>query len=347
MPRAVAPGRVNLIGEHTDYNEGFVLPVAIHLHTSVDLEPRIDRRVTVASQGFGAASYRLGEERRARDWADHVRGVTWAIAESGLRIGGFDAHITSDVPPGAGLGSSAALSVALLRALDDAYGLDVNGIGLALLAQRGEREIVGANVGVMDQLAASLGRDDEALFIDTRSMDIRRIALPDEVALVVVDSGIAHQHSQGAYNAIREECARAASLLGLRALRDATVADARRLEPAHAELARRVRHVVSEDERVMEFVHALGAKDLVACGRLLDASHASLRDDYAVSLPEIDLLASSLREQEGVYGARLVGGGFGGSVLALAAPERAAKAAAQAVTAYVASTGHAARVLLE
>lgn len=359
VTRADAPGRVNLIGEHTDHHEGLVLPAAIPLRTTVQLAARDDDRVRIASAGFGEARYRLGEERRAGDWADHVRGVTWVLAGA---IRGFEAAVRSDVPAGAGLASSAALEVALLRALRDAFGLAIDDTALALAAHRAETGFVGARVGTMDQLAASLGRDGEALLIDTRTLAVERVPLPPALALVVVHSGIAHAHATGShrkdrvggpsrsgraglgsYNERRAECDEAARLLGLRALRDATLADVARLPDP---LARRARHVVSENERVRELAAALRAGDLVRCGGVMDRSHASLRDDFAVSLPEIDVLRDALRAQPGVYGARMVGGGFGGAVLALASPGAARRAADAGLASYRARTGRAGRVVL-
>ncbi len=346
MARSDAPGRVNLIGEHTDYNEGLVLPAVIAQRTKVELDAREDERVLVRSEGFGSVAYALGREERANDWADHVRGVTWALRDAGHVLRGFDARITSEVPPGAGLASSAALAVALLRALRAAFALSLSDEALALVAHRAEREFVGAHVGTMDQLAASLGSVGEALFIDTRSGALERIALPRSLALIVIDSGTRHEHAGGAYNTRREECAEAARLIGVRALRDATAREAAALEREHPVLARRVRHVVSENDRVRPFVAALRASDLAECGRLLDESHRSLRDDFGVSTPEVDALVALLRAQPGVYGARMVGGGFGGSVLGLATPAAAPQAARRAADAYRAQVGREARVVL-
>jgi galactokinase len=344
--RADAPGRVNLIGEHTDYNDGLVFPTATPQRTAVELRPRDDDAVRIESVGFGRLDYRLGGERRAGDWGDYARGVTWALGESDHPIRGFEAGIASRLPVGAGLASSAALEVALLRALRDAFALDLDDLALARLAHRAESDFVGARVGTMDQLAASLGRGGEALFIDTRSLAIERVPMPARAAIIVVDSGIAHAHAAGEYNRRRSECDTAARLLGLGALRDASLEDAARLARTDPVLARRVRHVVSENERVLEFRAALEAGDLERCGEVLDLSHASLRDDFAVSTAELDVLAELLRTRAGVYGARLVGGGFGGSVLALAEPAQAAVAASEVAQEYRTRTGHAGKVLL-
>ncbi len=346
MTRASAPGRVNLIGEHTDYNEGLVLPAALPQRTSVDLLPRAGREVRVESVGYARVRYALGEERRVGDWADHVRGVTWALAEAGHSVDGFEVRVGSTIPAGAGLGSSAALEVAVLRALREAYALALDDLALALVAHRAETAFVGARVGTMDHLVASLGREDEALLIDTRSLATERVPLPAALALIVIDSGIAHEHATGAYNTRRSECDEAARRLGVRALRDASAADVERLRADEPVLARRARHVVSENDRVRAFVDALRVGELAICGQVLDASHASLRDAFEVSIPEIDLLVRSVRAQGGVHGARIVGGGFGGSILAIADPGAALTAARAGADAYRVATGRAPRVLL-
>ena len=346
VARADAPGRVNLIGEHTDYNDGLVLPTAIPQRTTVEIVPRADGRVALASDGFSRAGYRLGSERRSGGWADHVRGVTWAVADAGIALGGFDARIGSDIPVGAGLGSSAALEVAVLRALRIAFALDIDDVALALLAHRAEVDFVGARVGTMDHLASSLAHDREALLIDTRTLAIDRVALPQTLALIVIDSGIAHDNATGRYNARREECDRAARALGVAALRDATEDAVARLELIEPVLAKRARHVVTEGARVRDFVTALREADLSACGALMNASHASLRDDFEVSTREIDELVSLIGTEDGVYGARIVGGGFGGSVLALARPAGALAAARRAAAEYRARTSRVPRVLL-
>ena len=341
-----APGRVNLIGEHTDYNDGFVLPTVIPLRVHVALEPRDGGEARIVSEGFGAIVYALGDERREGDWADHARGVTSALRGAGQEVGGFWARVTTDLPAGAGLGSSAAFTVALIRALRAAFGLTLDDRALAALAHSSETEFVGARVGTMDQLASSLGRPGEALFIDTRSGDVRPISLPRELAIVVVDSGQRHRHAGGAYNTRRDECEEAARIMGVRALRDATDEMVTALAREHPVLARRARHVVSENDRVRMFADALRAGELGICGQILDASHHSLRQRFEVSTPEIDALADLLRAQPGVYGARIVGGGFGGSVIALAAPSSAAQAGRAASAAFRKQSGLDARSLL-
>ena len=341
---ATAPGRVNLIGEHTDYNGGFVLPVALPLRVRVDLQPRPDRLIRASSATVDAGrrhEVRLDVERTGT-WIDHVVG---AGRVAGVDRG-YDVRISSDIPIGAGLGSSGALGVAMLRALRNAFGLALDDVAIAKLAQRSENEFVGASSGIMDQMAASLGAEGEALFIDCRSLASERIPLPDELELVVVHSGVTHQHSSGAYNERRRECEEAARSLGVSRLRDVTTADLPRVDALPEPLARRARHVVTEDARVLEAVGALRARDLPRLGELLDASHRSLRDDYEVSTPEVDLLVELVREQEGVLGARITGGGFGGSVVAIADAGIGHHAAALAVAEYEQRTGRDARILL-
>jgi galactokinase len=316
---ADAPGRVNLIGEHTDYNDGFVLPIAIPQRTRVDLSPRADRTVRAASAAMndGVEEYRLGEETRGRGWLDYVQGCTRALADAGHPLRGFDAWIGSRVPVGSGLSSSAALEVALLRALRAAFGLALDDVALALVGQRAEVDFVGARVGVMDQMASSLADERSALFLDTRSLAWERVALPAAVELVVIDSGVTHAHATGGYNERRAECEAACAALGLASLRDIDAVDAARIAALPEPLGRRVRHVRTENARVLAAVEALRAGDVATLGALLRASHDSLRDDYAVSVPEVDTLVALANEHTDVLGARLTGGGFGGCVVVL------------------------------
>lgn len=343
---AEAPGRVNLIGEHTDHSGGFVLPVAISQRTRVELTPRRDRRVRVASAALGEGEYTLGEERRTGTWLDHVQGVTFALRENAPLGSGFEARIASSIPTGAGLGSSAALAVSLLRALREAFGLTFDDLTLAKLARRSEVELVGAPVGIMDQLAATFGDPEHALFIDTRSLAIERVRLPAALELLVVDSGITHRHSEGGYAERRAECAAAARALGIAELRDAGEGDLERIANLPPPLDRRARHVVTENARVLAAVSALRQGDLLSLGSLLDASHRSLRDDFAVSLPALDALVEIARGRRGVLGARLVGGGFGGSIVALARPGAAREAGASVVAEYARRAGGRATVLV-
>jgi len=326
---ARAPGRVNIIGEHTDYNGGYVLPTVLPRETIVELERRDDDLVTIYSTALSsteASRYRLGDEEPVGDWTDYVRGVTQALGRR-HPLGGFDARIESTVPVGRGLASSAALTVAVQRALRERFSLALDDLDLAHIAQGVENDFVGARVGIMDPLAASLGREGEALFVDTRDLTIRRVPIPPGIELVVIDSGSAHRHATGEYNRRRAECEEAAERLGVQQLRDITESDLRRISVLPDTLARRARHVVTENTRVLEAVAALEAEDAERLGSLLNASHRSLRDNFQVSTDAIDALVERLRRQSGVLGARITGGGFGGAVLAVAL-EGAGRAAA-------------------
>lgn len=345
---ASAPGRVNLIGEHTDYNDGLVLPTALPRRTTVELVRRTDDLVRVASTEIAAGAvraYRLGRETRTGEWLDYVQGVTRVLAERvGLR--GFDALVSSTLPLGSGLSSSAALEVALLRALRTAFALPLDDVALALVAHRAEHDFVGARVGLMDPMAASLADTRTALFLDTRSLTHEAVALPASLVLLVIDSGVAHRHPTGGYNARRDECERAAALLGVGSLRDVGPRDVARAASLPAPLDRRVRHVVSENARVSDAVAALRGADLGALGALFLASHASLRDDFAVSLPELDVLVDLAAADPAVYGARLTGGGFGGAVVIAARDAAAPETAERIAAAYRARTGAPGRVLV-
>jgi galactokinase len=348
---ADAPGRVNLIGEHTDYNGGWVLPATIPRRARASCAPRAGADVRVASAAvvdpFRIEGYTLGQETPGRGWLDYVQGLTWALREDGHAIGGFDLHIASTVPLGGGLASSAALEVAVLRAVRQTFALVVDDVRLALLGQRAENEFVGARVGIMDQMAASLGEAGQALLIDTRSLAARAVPLPFGAEVAVIDSGVRHAHATGGYNARRAECERACALLGIRQLRDLDEVDG----PARAAalpppLDRRVRHVLSENGRVLAAVAALEQGDLPRLGALLGASHRSLRDDYEVSVAEVDRLAALAEARPEVYGARLTGGGFGGSVVVLVRAGSARAIAARVAEAYSSETGREATVLV-
>ena len=315
---SAAPGRVNLIGEHTDYHEGYVLPTIVPQRTVVVGRRRDDRLARVWSDAVpaGIVDYVIGAEQSGRGWLDYVQGVTATLAGRGYKVGGMDVAIHSDVPAGAGVSSSAALAVALLRLLRRLWSLDVDDVEVARIAQLSETEFVGAPVGIMDPMACSLGAAGEALFVDTRTLAYERVLIPAAVQIVVVDSGQRHSHAGGQYGTRRQESFAAAARLGVAHLRDAdlTMLERGRLEPR---LERRARHVITENARVLETRIALAAGDPWRAGVLLDASHASMRDDYEVSTPEIDLLVGIARSHPAVFGARMTGGGFGGAVVLL------------------------------
>ena len=316
-----APGRVNLIGEHTDYNGGFVLPAAIPQTTRAEAARRPGRTVRAASADEGGGKvleYRLGSERRRRKWVDYVQGITAELARRDIALDGFDLHVSSTVPIGSGLASSAALEVSVLRALRDLFDFELDDVALALAGHRAENDLVRAPVGVMDQMASSLASAGVALFLDARSLDTERIPIPAAAEIVVIDSGVRHEHAAGDYRKRRKECEEAARLLGVEELRDVGLERLGNVERLPEPLNHRARHVVTENARVLAAAEALRRADLNELGRLFDASHDSQRDDFEVSVPAIDRLVTAARRIPEVYGARLTGGGFGGSVVILA-----------------------------
>jgi galactokinase len=343
-----APGRVNLIGEHTDYNGGFCMPTVLPLHTQVWLSPRADRTVRLVSdaQEGDVADYTIGDEKPAHRWVDYVAGVTWALKRAGHRCGGFDMLVTSDVPVGKGLSSSAALEVAALRGLRMLTSLDISDLEIAMLAHTAETQFVGAPVGVMDQMVCSLGKDGYAFFLDAASREYKDIAMPAATSLRVIDSGIEHHHASGDYRTRRHECEEAARALKVKSLRDLTLSDLPRINALPEPLNRRARHVVTEDARVLDAVDALREGDLRRFGALLRASHESLRDDFQVSLAEIDWLVEMANADPDVLGARLTGGGFGGAILMLCKPGAPADTAQRVVTRYQEQYGKKAEVLV-
>jgi galactokinase len=332
-----APGRINLIGEHTDYNDGLVMPIALRLGVTVEARPRDDLQVHLTTDAAVVppeATYRLGEERQDGTWVDRARGVTATLAREGAGIGGFEADIRSDLPLGAGLGSSAAFAIALLRAVSELFDLALDDATSARIAHAAETEFAGARAGMLDQLASIYGRPSEALLIDMRDHATRRVPLAPTTELAVIDSGTRHEHATGGYNRRREECEEACRHLGVASLREL---DGRPLDTVLERLPppldRRVRHVVTENARVLQAVAALAAQDDARLGGLLSASHHSLRDDYEVSTVELDRLVE-LASAAGALGSRMVGGGFGGSIIALARRGRAKALATQVLDEY-------------
>ena len=322
-----APGRVNLIGEHTDYNDGFVLPMAIDRETVVAAAPRQDRLVRAFSLNLNeAVAFDLdhpGTPRRGL-WLDYLEGVAQALEQTGVRLQGADLMIFSDVPAGAGLSSSAALEVSVGLTLACISGRDIDGVTLALAGQRAEHEYVGTKCGIMDQFVAALGQAGHALLIDCRTLIATPVPLDTtHVAVVICDTKIKHDLSDSEYNVRRAECERGVEILqevlpGIRALRDVTVEDFNlRQERLPEPIRRRCRHVVTENERTLAAVEALRRGCLEELGRLMGQSHRSLRDDYEVSCAELDLLVEIAGNFTDCLGARMTGGGFGGSTVNL------------------------------
>ncbi|MET7670839.1 galactokinase [Micromonospora luteifusca] len=344
--RWAAPGRVNLIGEHTDYNEGFVLPFALPMRTVVAADRQDAEQWTVWSElsdetiTFGADD--VAEAGRVTGWGAYVAGVVWALREAGHPVPGARMAITSDVPLGSGLSSSAALESAVLAALLDLGGLELSPELQPRLAQRAENVYVGAPTGIMDQSAVIRCHAGHALFLDCRDESVEQIPFDLDaagLAVLVIDSRAPHRHADGEYAARRRSCEAGASALGVAALRDVGVdqLDAALAQLDDEETRRRVRHVVTEDQRVLDTVALLRANRVSDIGPLLTASHVSMRDDFEITVPEIDTAVEAALAA-GALGARMTGGGFGGCVLALVEADRA-DAVAAAVTAAYAERG--------
>jgi galactokinase len=328
-----APGRVNLIGEHTDYNDGFVLPLAIDLECVVRASPA--ERIRVRSRDVpGEVDLAADGTGEAEGWGRTVAAVARVLAELGRPGAGIDAEVASTVPQGSGLSSSAALEVAVALALCDAAAFELPAPELALACSRAERLATGVPTGIMDQLASLAGRAGHALLIDCRKLEVEPVPLPEGLAVLVVHSGVSRELAGSAYADRRAACEAAAERLGVAALRDAT--------PEQVADDPRARHVVSENARVLAAVDALHAGDTAALGRVLAESHASLRDDFEVSVPELDALTAAL-EDAGAAGARLTGAGFGGAVVAVCADTEAERILGNAALQYERKTGIHAR----
>ena len=339
----LAPGRVNLIGEHTDYNEGFVLPVAIDRAILIAAALRHDREVHLHALNFDertAFSLDRIERDEPRPWSNYQRGVAHVLQDRGLSLVGMDACILGDVPIGSGLSSSAAVEVATAFAFQALSGFELDRVEMALLCQRAENEFVGVQCGIMDQFIACLGQRDHALLIDCRSLDYEHVPLPPDAAIVVCDTMARRGLVDSEYNARRRECAEGARLLGVKALRDVSVEAFERRQGELPEVVRRrCRHVIHENERVLSSVEALRRGDLAEFGRLMNESHHSLRDDYQVSCRELDAMAEVAQRVAGVYGSRMTGAGFGGCTVSLVEAEAVERFRGQVARGYEAATG--------
>ena len=317
-----APGRVNLIGDHTDYNDGFVLPMAIDREICLAVRPRDDRRVLVHSTDFDEdADFALDDSNRHREggsWIEYLRGVAWALDSAGRPTSGWEGVVAGDVPVGAGLSSSAALELATARVFGAICGVVWQPVAMARLAQRAENEWVGVNCGIMDQLISAAGAEGNALLIDCRTLETQLVPIPADVAIVVLDTGTRRGLVDSAYNERRAQCEQAARFFGVAALRDVDLATFIERQGELDPITRkRARHVVTENARTVQGAAILEQGDVHAFGALMDESHVSLRYDFEVSRPELDTMVTTARRQEMCFGARMTGAGFGGCAVAI------------------------------
>jgi galactokinase len=345
---AYAPGRVNLLGEHTDYNEGFVLPMALHFGAWIALRPRSDDRVVLRSLDFAdEQQFDVGALRRGQGWIEYVKGTAWAFQETGAALRGWDGVLTGEIPIGAGLASSAALEVASARAFAAAADLPWEPVAAARLAQRAENGWVGVQCGIMDQLVIASGREGHALLIDCRHLTTRAIPLPPGTVVAVLDTSTRRGLVDSTYNERRARCEEATRRCGVRSLRDLSLAELERragaLSDDHLRLAR---HVVTENGRTLAAAEAMTRGDAAAVGALMDEGHRSLRDDFRVSSPALDAIVTAARAAPGCRGARMTGAGLAGCAVALVDEEAAGAFVAETERAYRAAAGLHATVLL-
>ena len=347
-----APGRVNLIGEHTDYNDGFVLPCAIGPATMVAVIKRDDFAVEVVAADFENASDTFSlehppERNTEQPWADYVRGMISALQNEGHALSGAQIAIAGNLPKGAGLSSSASLEVAVGKAMLAVAGIDIDHTRLAQIAQMAECDFVGTKCGIMDQLISAQGKAGHALLIDCRSLELTDAPIPDDVAIMIVHSGVTRGLVDGHYNERRRQCEAAAVAMGVSALRDADLEmlEAAGLEPV---TKMRARHVITENQRTLDAADALGKSDLVTLGMLMAQSHASMRDDFEITVPPIDALVTLLQAAIGTHGgARMTGGGFGGACVAVMSHSRVADVQAAIEAGYRTPEGDVPLIMVE
>jgi galactokinase len=324
-----APGRVNLIGEHTDYNEGFVLPCAIDYRTVVAAAKRDDNKIRVVATNYHNAldEFELEQEiifRQDSMWVNYIRGVVKYLLSRGYRLGGVDLSVSGNVPQGAGLSSSAALEVVIGQTMKTLFGLDISQTEIALNGQQAENEFVGCNCGIMDQLISAQGKANHALLIDCRDLSQHPVPMPVDLAVMIINSNKQRGLVDSEYNTRRKQCETAARILGVQALRDVTMVQLNnRIGELDAVVAKRARHVISENDRTCEAAKALAASDIKRMSVLMAESHASMRDDFEITVSEIDTLVEIIKDVIGdAGGVRMTGGGFGGCVVALVPPNR-------------------------
>jgi len=336
-----APGRVNLIGEHTDYNDGFVMPLAIDRAIWIALRPREDGKVIVHSLDYDQTKEFDLTALKHEDagWIEYMKGTAWALREEGFELRGFEGVMQGDVPLGAGLSSSAALEVATARALAAVADLPWDPSKMALLGQKAENQWIGVNCGIMDQMISACGTADHAMLLDCRSLERRQAAFPPGVAVVVLDTGTRRGLVDSAYNERRSQCEAASAFFGVKALRDVTSATfAQRADELDEVTRHRARHVITEDERTEQAAEAMQSGDAALLGKLMNESHESLRDDYEVSSEALNTMVDAAREHEACYGARMTGAGFGGCAVALIRADAAEDFVAKTIEAYKSTT---------
>ena len=343
-----APGRVNLIGEHTDYNEGFAMPAAIEFYCWVAVSAREDRKLSIYSEEFSAAAdANLDSESHqpSKTWSDYPVGVALQLEQAGFRLRGANLLIESEVPMGAGLSSSAAIEVATALALADQSGWSPDRVQLAQLCQKAENEFVGARVGIMDQFVSLHGQEDHALMLDCRALSFDSLLIPDSVKLVISNTMVKHELASSEYNRRRSECEEAVRRLaevlpGIRALRDVSLEQLERHRDVLSEVIyKRALHIVTENARVLDSSEALRSGDIARFGMRMAESHRSLRDLYEVSCRELDLMVDLAYQQRGVFGARMTGGGFGGATINLVDARYAGEFKEKMAKAYQKETG--------
>jgi galactokinase len=338
-----APGRVNLIGEHTDYNDGFVCPLAIDRAVWIALRPRDDRRIAVYSVDYNETrEFSLDDLKNEKaGWIEYLKGTAWSLQDAGHRLSGWEGVMQGDVPLGAGLSSSAAVEMATARALAATGNLDWNPAKMAKLGQRAENKWVGVNCGIMDQLISAAGRANHALLIDCRSLETQPVPFPPGTAVVVLDTSTRRGLVDSAYNERRSQCEAAAKFFGVSVLRDVTM---KQFEKKAGKLddvtRRRALHVIGENDRTVQAADAMRRGDAVETGRLMNESHRSLRDDFEVSSDALNVMVECARAHAACFGARMTGAGFGGCAMALIRADAAADFVAKTAVAYEKKSGH-------
>jgi galactokinase len=335
-----APGRVNLIGEHTDYNDGFVLPMAIDRNMYIALRPRKDKKVKAYSIDFDVwGEFELDKLQKEKGWLEYLKGMAWALQGEGYTLQGWEGVLTGDVPRGSGLSSSAALEMATARAFHEVSNFPWNPAKMALLGQKTENQWVGANTGIMDQMISASGQKGFALLIDCRSLDTEAVPLPTGTVAVIMDTMTRHSHTESGYNERRAECEEAAKFFGVKALRDVTLEQFNsKAHELNDVVRRRAKHVITENARTLQAAEVMKKGDATTLSRLMNESGDSLRHDFEVTNEALDVMVDCARLETGCYGARMTGGGFGGCAVALVKTELAATFAKNVAKAYQAKT---------